>query len=155
MRTINALNFTPKYDEIEDRIRLSVNYEDLQNRVDLMLTRNFILKLLPIVDEYMFKFYNEDLNILPQQNISTKTEDNTKNQTSKTDGVNLELYKQADELLIEIKFSYIQKNNMSIIRFISKDSEVISQVNSDTFKQIFNMIKSTIPFFSWGISHNI
>jgi len=28
---------TPIYDEIEDRIRLTINYQETQNRIDLMI----------------------------------------------------------------------------------------------------------------------
>ncbi len=156
MKKITAINFTPKYDELEDRIRLSINYDDIQNRVDFMITRAFILKLFPVLDEYMMKFY--DLDLIPEVNPShdiKKEKVKSSNSTSVTDGTNLELYKQEDELLKEIKFSYVKNKKTSIIKFQSKNSEAIAQLDSNSMKQVFAIIKSTIPFFSWGISHNL
>ncbi|MEA1891819.1 MAG: hypothetical protein U9N33_03810 [Campylobacterota bacterium] len=156
-KNITALSFTPKYDELEDRIRLSINYDDIQNRVDLMITRGFVLKLFPILDEYMLKFYNIDLTTSNDIDMNAPAKEKVKNNnaTSLTDGANLELYHQEDELLIEVNFSYTKATRLSIIKFRSKSSEVTAQLNATSMKQVFTMIKSSIPFFSWGISHNL
>ena len=154
-KQINALSFTPKFDGQEDRIRVSVNYDDLNNRVDFMLSRSFILKLFPILDDYIFKFY--ELDLVPQtisKDVIEKNASEGKN-TSLTDGVNLELYKQEDELLLEVQFSYVKDTKMTIVNFQSKNSEAVAQLDGNSLKQIFSIIKSTIPFFSWGISHNL
>ena len=44
-KIVSALVFTPLYDQLEDRIRLVINYSDYDNRIDIMITRNFILDL--------------------------------------------------------------------------------------------------------------
>lgn len=154
-RDIKAISFTPKYDELEDRIRLSINYDDIQNRVDFMMTRAFILKLLPTLDEYMQRFYNLDLAPVKPAQTNTKEQAQSSESTSLTDGANLELYAQGDELLIEVKLSYVKKTNISIVQFISKQSVATAQLDANAMKQVFTIIKSTIPFFSWGISQNI
>ena len=109
MKKINAMSFTPKYDTLEDRIRISINYDDLNNRIDFMMTRSFVLKLFPVIDEYMLKFYGAELGIQATKNVvaSSQKKDNTMSSpsTSVTNGSNLELYKQQDELLLEVKFS--------------------------------------------------
>jgi len=154
-KKINAFSFTPKYDEKEDRLRISINYDDLQNRIDFMMTRSFVLKLFPTLEDYMFKFYEvaEVPQVISQENIQKNIkEDKT---TSMTDGSNLELYKQEDELLLEVQFSYVKNTKMTIVKFHSQNSEAIAQLDANSLKQIFSIIKSTIPFFSWGISHNL
>lgn len=167
-KTIKALSFTPKYDELEDRIRISINYDDFSNRVDLMMTRSFMLKLFPVVDDYIQKFYNEELGINHPVNpkleelrstdfVNSKPKENINetSATSVTDGSNLELYKQEDELLIEVKFSFSKETQMSIVVFETKHTQVSSTLDIRSIKQIFTIIKATTPFFSWGISHNI
>ena len=154
MKNINAISFTPKYDELEDRIRISINYDDFQNRVDLMLTRSLTIKLFPVFDEYILKFYDSEITPLTQSKNNIKEKILKEDSTSITDNSNLELYKQEDELLIEVKFSYIKNTKQSVVKFLSKDSEVTAQLDLNSIKQIFTIIKSSIPFFTWGISHN-
>ncbi len=156
-RKINALSFTPKYDELEDRVRISINYDDIHNRIDFMMTRSFVIKLFPTLGEYMLNFYHLNLVVAPKTHINNNVQKIIKdtNSTSRTDGINLELYKQEDELLIEVKFSYNKETKMSIVQFHSQGSEVTSHLDENAMKQVFTIIKSVIPFFSWGISQNI
>ncbi len=155
MKKISAISFTPKYDELEDRIRISINYDNLTNRVDFMLTRSFILKLFPVLDEYMLKFYDADSTIISKTSDEIKEKVKDSKETSITNGIDLELYKQEDELLLEVKFSYVKETKLTIITFVSKNTEATAQLDVNSMKQIFIIIKSTIPFFSWGISQNI
>jgi len=154
-RKVNAVSFTPKYDSLEDRIRLSINYDDIQNRVDFMITRSLILKLFPLLDEYMFKYYDIELTSQSPVAPSIKEQIKENKTTSATDGANLELYKQEDELLEEISFSYIASKKLTVLNFKSKNSEAIAKLDANLIKQVFAIIKSSIPFFSWGISHNL
>lgn len=158
MKKINAISFTPKYDALEDRIRISINYDDLNNRIDFMMTRSFMLKLFPVVDEYMLKFYGTELSIQSTKSVMAPSQKKENimsiTSTSVTDGSNLELYKQQDELLLEVKFSYVKNTTSSVIEFISKESNATARLNSNDLKQVFTIIKSTVPSFSWGISHS-
>ncbi|MBU4023717.1 hypothetical protein KKF31_00960, partial [bacterium] len=118
-RSVKAVSFTPKYDEIEDRIRLSVNYENIADRVDFMISRAFVLKLFPVLDEYMMKFYESDLNV--QKNFKQEIKENIGKDktTSVADEANLTLYKQEDELLLDLSFSHLKKNNKTLVKFHS------------------------------------
>ena len=155
MKTIQALSFTPKYDELEDRIRVVVNYEDINSRVDFMMTRSFILKLFPTLEEYMIKFYRGDIEIAVITPEVMKEKIQNEESTNETDTTNLELYKTNNELLLEVSFGYVEASKKSIIKFKSANVEVVSQLDEHSIKQIFSMIKSVIPFFSWGISQHI
>ena len=154
-KNITALSFTPKYNELEDRIRISINYDDFDTRVDFMMTRSFVLKLFPILDEYMLKYYAMDLNTLQIQESKPGMMIKQDKSTSQTDGSSLELYKQKDELLIEVKFSFVKKTKSTIVVFESKSTQATARLGADSLKQIFTIIKQSIPFFSWGISHNL
>ena len=155
MKSIQALTFTPKYDELEDRLRVVVNYEDAHNRVDFMMTRSFILKLFPTLEEFMIKFYSGDIEIPVITPEVMKEKIKTEASTNMTDITNLELFKTDNELLLEVSFGYIAASKKSLIKFKSANVEVVSQLDEESIKQIFSMIKSVIPFFSWGISQHI
>ena len=165
-RKINAVSFTPQYDAAEDRIRLSINYEDIQNRVDFVISRAFILKLYPTLDGYMAKFYESDTALeqhhtpirekIREEKVDKLEEKIDKNnETTLTDHVNLELYKQEDELLTDLNLTYIEENKQTFVKFSSLKTEAEVHLSGDGLKQVFTVLKSTIPFFSWGISQNI
>jgi len=145
-RNITAKTFTPIYDEVEDRLRVVINYQDIQNRVDLMITRGFILNLIPSAEEFIAKYYG-DVHI--PTDISSETKERS---TSKTDGVNLELLKTDEELLREVNFSYVPNSKHTVLTLSSKT--VIAQIEVDGFmlEQIIEVIKSAIPYIKWGIS---
>ena len=112
MKNIDAISFTPRYDQVEDRIRLAINYNSIENRVDFMLTRSFILRLFPTCDDFMLKHYNYDKDLealeTPKNNAqpkqTTKPKPLEKQLTSKTDTTDLKLYQQNDELIMGVNF---------------------------------------------------
>ena len=154
-KTINARTFTPKYDEVEDRLRVVINYEDLNNRVDFMISRAFVLRLFPTLEEYMIKYYSSDVEIPVVTKQKMKENIKTDKQTAQTDATNLELLKTDNELLLEVNFSYKHTSKRTIVRFKSQNVVVVADLDHKSIKQIFSMIKSVIPFFSWGISQHI
>ena len=154
IRSLTAKTFTPKYDELEDRLRVVINYDDINNRVDFMLTRSFILNLIPSTDDYILKYYN-----LEQERVDTPKsilqKDNQKNKTiSETDGVNLELYKTDEELLRKVNFNYDKISKKTLVTFFSQNTVAKASLDGHMMQQIFSVIKLAIPYYSWGISHN-
>ncbi len=148
MKQITANTFTPVYDPIEDRIRLSVNYQDVHYRVDLMITRAFAIDLLSSADDFILQHYaecpkkrNNPVNVEPKGAVPEKT-----------DSVNFELYKRDDELLREVSFSYRQDSRISVVAFKSVKTAAIAVLNEHTIRQLFDSIRSVIPRFAWGIS---
>ena len=162
--TLNTLS--PSYDKTEDRIRLSINYQDIQNRIDLMLTRALLLDLLPSLEEYIEKFYFENTEIktntfqkkqiIKEKTTSTKAQNHIeKEQIKKTNMDDLYLYKNTQELLQTITLNYNKESKITTLTFISnKDTKVIAKCDEVTLKNISNALKKTIPYFSWGISQN-
>ena len=146
-RNITAKTFTPIYDSIEDRLRLVINYQDIQNRVDLMITRSFILDLIPSAEEFIAKYYGElDVEVNTQSEIKERS-------TSKTDNVNLELLRTNEELLQEVNFSYDPNSKHTILTLSSKNIVAKTELDSFMLQQIIQVIKSSIPYIKWGISH--
>jgi len=151
-KTVAANTFTPLYDELEDRIRLVVNYQDIQNRVDFMITRSFILNLIPTAEEFIQKHYSDVAfvqdSVTPLKNIDTKTEETL----SGTDGVNLELLRTSEELLIEVNFSFDSNTKQTVVTLSSKNRVAKAILDSSSLSQTFELIKASIPYIRWGIS---
>lgn len=152
-KNIIANTFTPVYDELEDRLRVAVNYQDIQNRVDFMITRNFILNLIPSAEEFILKHYN--VEPLSQDNLTVSADSNNENEAlSKTDAVNLELYRSDEELLLEVNFSFDATTKQTLLTLSSKN--IIAKIALDVLmlQKIIHVIKSAIPFIKWGISRH-
>ncbi|PHS55933.1 MAG: hypothetical protein COB17_10645 [Sulfurimonas sp.] len=155
MKEILANTFTPIYDQLEDRLRLVINYEDIQNRLDFMITRAFILNLIPSADEFILKHYGEDKNYLNNIKVSASIEENKlEKNVSKTDNVNLELYRTDEQLLTEVNFSYHSKSKLTTIIFCAKTTKAKATLDSNMIRQVFDTVKTAIPNFTWGISNN-
>ncbi|MEK6659138.1 MAG: hypothetical protein AABY36_05600 [Campylobacterota bacterium] len=147
-KNITAKTFTPIYDELEDRLRLVVNYQDIYNRVDFMITRNFILNLVPCAEEFMAKHYGiVDFEVTPQIQTNDKV-------MSTTDNVNLELLRTNDDLLLEVNFSFDINSKRTILTLSSKSTTAKADLDGFMLSQIFQVIKSAIPYIRWGISYH-
>jgi hypothetical protein len=151
-KNIAANTFTPLYDEVEDRLRVVVNYQDMQNRVDFMITRNFILNLSPAAEEFIAKYYEN--NALVHHNNPSTVQQDTNQFISKTDTVNLELLRTNEELLLEVNFTFHTNTNQTTVTFSSKNIVAKALLDASTLSQTFQIIKSAIPYIKWGISHH-
>lgn len=151
MKQIIANTFTPTYDLTEDRIRLSINYQDMQNRVDFMITRSFILNLLPSAEEFVHKHYGIEFSSYIKNNIEEIKQTKQK-ELSDTDMSNLELFKIQDELLREVNFSIDPKTRDIIVKFSSSNTVAIASFDVNMFEKLFSVIKASIPFIKWGVS---
>jgi len=146
LRQIKIKTITPRYDILEDRIRLSLNHNDIQNQIDFMLTRKFILNLLPSYEEYMLKVYNKEMQ-------EKKYNNQKKQQGARLDNHNnLEPYQHNAELLLSIQFSFIPKDKLTILKFSTTHTEAIATLNLQDLINVFSLIKSTIPYFDWSVS---
>ena len=153
-KTIAANTFTPIYDELEDRLRLVINYQDIQNRVDFMLTRNLVLNLIPAAEEFISKYYADYIHVDGNSFVNNPDEIKTDKALSKTDGVNLELLRTNEELLLEVNFTYDANTNQTLVTFSSNNTTAKSLLDDSMMDQTFNVIKSAIPYIKWGISHH-
>ena len=150
-----ANTFTPLYDELEDRIILVINYEDIQNRVDFMITRSFILKLLPAADEFIAQHYDNSHTNNNVTIATTSSQENTnENGLSKTNNENLEFFAREKELLRELNFTFIADKGLTTLSFSSQESLVVASLDYNMFQQLIKALKTSIPSFSWGIATN-
>lgn len=153
-KNIIANTFTPVYDELEDRLRVAVNYQDIQNRVDFMITRNFILNLIPSAEEFILKHYNAQPLTQDNLTVSAESNSNENEALSKTDAVNLELYRRDDELLLEVNFSFDAATKQTLLTLSSKNVTAKIALDVLMLQKIIHVIKSAIPFIKWGISRH-
>jgi len=153
MQNIQIKTLTPTYDKVEDRIRFSINYQDIDNRIDLMITRSLIIQLLPILEEYIYKYYP---NLTIQDEIvQIKVNDEVVNDdnTSSTNMEDILLYKSLEDLLVTINLKYDATNQYTQLEFISKDNHKASTIcDVNMLQSIIKSLKSSIPHFSWGIA---
>jgi hypothetical protein len=119
-----------------------------------MISRAFVLRLFPTLEEYMIKYYSTDAEIPVVTPQKIKENIKTDKQTAQTDSTNLELLKTDNELLLEVNFAYKPTSKRTIVKFKSQNAQVVADLDHRSMKQIFSMIKSVIPFFSWGISEH-
>lgn len=151
-KNITANTFTPLYDELEDRIRVAINYQDIHNRVDFMITRNFILNLIPSAEEFMTNHYGMlDFKIAAKADINENTQNKS---VSKTDNVNLDILRTSEELLLEVNFSFDKDSKQTLLILSSKNIVARASLDSFMLQQIFQVIKSAVPNIRWGISYH-
>ncbi len=152
---IIANTFTPLYDALEDRIRVVINYQDAQNRVDLMITRSFILNLIPTAEEFILKHYSiEPLIDGDSKNLEFEVKARENGTLSKTDTTDLELFRSSEELLVEINFSFDATTSHTTVTFTSKNITAKATLDALILQKIFHHIKQAIPYIKWGISHH-
>lgn len=147
-KTLKIETITPRYDVVEDRIRLSFNHQNMQSRTDFMLTRKFILKLVPSYDEYIFKVYPdsiEKMNTTTMKNKNTRIYNHSK----------FEAYQNNAMILHGIEFTFLTKDKLTLLKFYSKNVEATVTLNYLELNKLIQLIKSTIPYFDWGISTRI
>ena len=143
-KEIQSLTFTPLYNPIEDRICLVLNYEDPYNRADLMITRSFMLNLIPSAEEYLQRHFTleEPLGATQEESSSYKTA---------TDNVNLELLQSKQELLLEVNFSLDESKQNIHVRFSSVEIQAVAVLPPLIFQALISSLKRAIPCVAWGV----
>lgn len=141
---ILATTFTPYYCESEDRIRLVINYADFTHRIDFWITRAFLLKLLPAMEEYLYAYATQPI-INPSQT-------NTSAEASATDGSTLAVTLKEGVLLEAVDMTYAADTGMFEIRMRGKNSEALAVLNEQMMMSVLKSIFGAAPHGQWGIS---
>jgi hypothetical protein len=71
-----AKTFTFQYDGREDRIKMTINYASPEHRMDFFITRSFLLRLFPVIEEIFIKYADSGkvFKSLQQENIERERE---------------------------------------------------------------------------------
>lgn len=142
---IKALTFTPMYSQSEDRIRLVINYADYNNRIDLWLTRAFLLKLIPTIEDCLDQYDTAPVNSEVQQKTEQKAQ-------SKTDAPTLSMTEKEGFLVQSVDITYHKEAQQFSLVFKTEQHQVISTLTAPLLRTILKSIFTAIPKIDWGIS---
>jgi hypothetical protein len=145
LTVIKALTFTPMYSQSEDRIRLVINYADYNNRIDLWLTRAFLLKLIPSIEDCLDQFDTTPSNSTIQQQTEQKAQ-------SQTDAPTLSMTEKEGFLVHTVDITYHKETQQFTLVFKTSDQQVVSTLNAPLLRTILKSIFAAIPKIDWGIS---
>lgn len=145
---ILAKTFTPFYSEYEDRIRLVINYADYENRIDLWLTRSFLLKLLPTIEECIDQYGTGVELVQLQQQSGEKVE-------TKTDASTLSVTEKQGVLVHSVDITFKPDKQHFEIVFKTNEVNVVSVLNELLLKSLLKSIFSSMPLIQWGISSHL
>ena len=145
-RTITAQTFTPTYDIVEDRIRLAINYEDYDNRIDLMITRRFALQLIPTLEEC-------SQTRTPSSSNADENDETKKEILQQTDSTNLELLQTEAVLLEEVNIKKDEANN-TILTMQCKTATVVASLDTKMMQEFCKVLKASVPKVEWGVGYN-
>jgi hypothetical protein len=145
---IQAQTFTFKYNMREDRIIMTLNYASAAARLDLMLTRAMILKLIPVIEQIYLS--------APVNTSKEKTAVLTQKNEKKTDSDLLELIPHQYLLLEKIDFkSFENKAHIALLFYVNNKVVAQALLNPENFKQVMDVLIQSIPHHAWGIAANI
>lgn len=157
---LTANIFSTFYDEIEDRIRITVNYNSYESRSDLVLTRSLVIQFLPVLNKYIQKYYKEYLEDTVKNSFDDISSDlqnlhsnnNKKQKLNFTNETDLNFLKKEDELLTQIQMHYNIKTKSTTLQLHSRKTLAKAILDESSFIRTVNSIKYVIPVYKWGLS---
>jgi len=142
---IKAQTFTPFYSQLEDRIRFVINYADYTQRVDLWLTRAFLLKLIPTLEDYLDQYDTMSVDVQAQQQTDAAAQ-------SQTDAPTLMMMEKEGYLVHSVDITYHQESKQFSLVFKTNSVEVIATLTGPVLRTLLKSIFASIPKIDWGIS---
>jgi hypothetical protein len=142
---IKAQTFTPMYSQSEDRIRLVINYADYSNRIDLWLTRAFLLKLIPTIEDCLDQYDIAPLN----SDIQQQTD---KDAQSQTDAPMLAMTEKEGYLVQSVDITYHKESHYFSLTLKTNKRHVSSTLTAPLLRTLLKSIFNAIPKIDWGIS---
>ena len=143
---IEIKTFTCIYDEKEDRIRLAINYQDPVGRVDFMITRKFVLKLFPVLEDTYYKHFENIASSVVAKNSDVNN--------TKTDDVMFQLSMDRSELLHKVDLKFDEKSKSLTLVLYGNDAKASARMDANSYKSFLKILQTSVPSFSWGI-HNL
>jgi hypothetical protein len=142
---IKAQTFTPIYSQSEDRIRLIINYADYNQRVDLWLTRAFLLKLIPTMEDCIDQYDDTPLTQEAQKQTDQKAQ-------SKTDTSTLSMTEKEGYLVHSVDLTYHKASRDFHVVFKTETLQVRAVLTVTLLRTVLRSIFAAIPKINWGIS---
>ena len=176
---LRVTSLTFSYSPKEDRIILVINHANIKDRIDLLITRRMMLKLLNAFDEILInhcdngKVFKELCNnqvalevskpVIKEvkkdnklkNNDEVKKESNSSNWEKRMDTNELDFTKTKEPMLLD-SLSYNTTNNRIVLKFFAHNKiQAISDMDKVVFQRTLSSMMRVIPFMDWGISPNI
>ncbi len=143
---IKADTFTCSYSEQEDRLLLTINYQDITKRVDFWITRAFLIKLLP----YFFEYKGESSEV----RVSSD-EDSKNHNITPTDNSTFTLTSKEPMLLDSIDFRAVEGGMRVVFKNREKGVNVLGTFDKSLLTNVISLITNAVPSYGWGISQDI
>jgi hypothetical protein len=147
-RVIQAKSFTPYYSAYEDRIRVVINYTDYDSRIDLWLTRAFLLKLFPTVEEVMLRYRAH----ISSPTIAQAHSSGPNAVSSPTDTGSLTLMEQEGVLIESVDITYKSEIEKYELCFKTKSVHAVTLLDAKTLQLLMESLIKAAPTLEWGIS---
>lgn len=144
--TVAAHTFTTMYSELEDRLRLIINYADFENRMDFWITRAFLLKLAPSWEEYSYRYSTG------QVRGESKTAGSA---NIPTDSSTLAVTDKEGMLLEAVDMTYESTTGMFEIRLRSENRQAVAFLNEEMMLNLIRTIFNAAPHLQWGVSPSL
>lgn len=147
MKTRAAKTFTSIYDYKEDRIRFVLNYQDPIDRADFWVTRNFLLRLLPLLSK--FGRSKEEATLIGGTDGSPSNKDPNAS-SLKTDETMLALTQKEPVLLERVDIGRGEGGAVHIV-FRSTLDNYMASIDPREVDALSNLLIQSAPTYDWGI----
>ncbi len=157
---IQAKKLTFQYDRVEDRLKLLVNYDSIDARIDFFITRAMLFRLIPAIEQMLIKGEESVLKNNSQKDLKNspqQAKENRLGRKQKTDHSTMQLLDQERVFLLEkVDFQFAPKNSIVTMIFSAKNEpQCIAKLTSENFSQVMNAMIASVPHTSWGMAPNI
>ena len=131
--------FTCTYNAKEDRLLLTLNYQEINERVDFWVTRSFLLKLLPI-------FFDLTATAFPSQPSKPQSNSNI------TDSSTYGLTQKSPLPLESVDFQRLAENKHRIV-FKNLETSISAEayLEQENLEHFVTLLLNTAPKYEWGI----
>ena len=161
---IQVKNLTFTYSAREDRIILTLNHDEPQNRIDFLVTRKKLLDLLNGFDHilihhcdngsYFKELYHAQEPLMVQNEKSSK-QTSQKKWEKAVNTNELNLTKIKEPFLLDT-LSFVLKGGVFYFKFFHlNELKAVASMSSMEFQQTLSSLMRVIPFVDWGISPHI
>jgi hypothetical protein len=165
MITITAKTLSISYDIIEDRMKLTINKDDI-DKVEFWITRRFYFSLLFELETLMDRL-NISYQKVSNPNITYETK--KRKQTSKEDKEKIQNFKKEQNnppstkelaynrvdidkiyLLENVNIKYVRDKKNFILEFSTSYTNAQSIFTTKTLLDFYTMLKTSFPKIEWG-----
>ncbi len=140
-----AKTFTCTYDQKEDRIKLTLNYQDPVERVDFWITRSFLLRLLPLLSK--FGSAKDEMSVVSGNQTN---EEVAPAPSTPTDESMLMLTQKEPILLEQVDFGKSERG-VNIVFSSPLSPRYTALLKAQEVDTLANLLIKAAPTYEWGI----